>query len=391
MGPWATSITLFFFSLIATCYRFVMLRGNPFVFAFDIDRLYSQVGDSLSQTINRQSGCKVIVLNQEHNYHYEVLESILAMFPLPPRMTCNLTNTSFTFVIADGHEKDFYHVRSESWYNYATQVMISKSYSAIEGQYRFLSSVIRSSSIHDVRGFDYEIRASCYCRSEVDRDWLFQNESRFCIFHEVCNNSISHSPRVIGLNPQFNNSFFPSLLPTFNQTRSVDQLTHHLCIVGEGKRREYSLLSEYLWNHPFYSGLHFHHFGIGNVQKPMKPFAKDITLHPNPNFTEYQYDLYDTCDAILSLLSRSMHPEYFEGPTKLSGGIVQAAAYRKPILLHEDLAAVYHDYLTHVEVHDDDPDSFSLALSRLLDLLNTMKASKNVTYSDEPNSSFTYA
>jgi hypothetical protein len=359
-----------------------MLKQSTFLFGFDVDLLTSQHGKTLFRAINDQLGCKVVVLNQEHNYHYEVLESILAMFPLPKRINCNLTNTSFTFVIADGHEKEFYRLRSESWYDYARSIMIKKVYNALEGQHRFLSSVVRNSSIQDMTGFDYEIRASCYCNNEKDISWLLQNETRYCIFHEICNNSIANSPRAIGLNPQFNNSFFPSVLPTFNQTRSVDRKTHHLCIVGEGKRREYSLLSEYLWNHPFYSGLHFHHFGIGNVQRPMKPFAKDITLHPNPNFTEYQYDLYDTCDAVLSLLSRSIHPEYFEGPTKLSGGIVQAAAYGKPILLHEDLATVYQDYLTYVEVHDDNPDSFSLALSRLLDVLHGFKASDNLTLSN---------
>jgi hypothetical protein len=71
---------------------------------------------------------------------------------------------------------------------------------------------------------------------------------------------------------------------------------------------------------------------------------------------------------------RVHHPEYFDGPMKLSGGIVQASAYQKPILLHKDLAEVYASHLVNVETHDDDIDSFMVGFERLLDRLLILKA-----------------
>ena len=203
--------------------------------------------------------------------------------------------------------------------------------------------------------------------------WLYEKETHFCVFHEDCNRAINSS-RAVWLHPSLQPSFFPSLLPQFDHPRDIDPETHHLCVVGAEERREYDLVAYYLWNHPFFSGIHFHHFGLGNVQKPMEPFYNVITLHPNPNFTEYQLDLYETCDAILSLVTRFGHPNYFEGPTKLTGVVVQAAAYQKPILLHEDLADLYGDHLVHMETHDDDVDSFSVAFDRLLRRLDELKA-----------------
>ena len=90
------------------------------------------------------------------------------------------------------------------------------------------------------------------------------------------------------------------------------------------------------------------------------------TVHSITNNMEYQFDVYMTCDAIISLVTRLRHTEYFEDPARLSGSIVQAEAYRKPILLYKDLAAVYQKFLTYVETQGDDHDSFSFGLARPL-------------------------
>jgi hypothetical protein len=92
----------------------------------------------------------------------------------------------------------------------------------------------------------------------------------------------------------------------------------------------------------------FLQIGEGRLRGRLRRF---VTIHSVPNFTEFQLDLYQTCDAILSLVTRAGHPEYFEGLTRLSGGIVQAAVYRKPILLHKDLVSAYQQHLEHVETH----------------------------------------
>jgi hypothetical protein len=247
------------------------------------------------QSIPHERDCQGLILNQEHNYHYEVLESVLAFYPSPAVPSCNHKNLYFTFAIAYGEENEFYLNRSLSWYEYATLSMIDLEYTTTEGQSRFAKEVFRFSSYlpdeNTEEYYDYQIRASCYCKSEEDIQWLFASNKHYCLFHEVCERA-ELSNHSTWLNPQLNPSFFPSLLPQFHLPRQqeIDKYeddVHHICIVGEGKRREYDLVSEYLWNHPFFTGIHFHHFGIGSVQKPVQPFQQHFTLHPNLTFTVY--------------------------------------------------------------------------------------------------------
>jgi hypothetical protein len=340
----------------------------------------------------------VLVLNQEHNYHYEVLESIVAHYPISQpgkddkgqvRRNCDHLHLTFTVSIAFGEEKEFYHNRSLSWYNYADKVLINRTYLfSKQGQNstRVLQNVIRNSSYDpedDLEGtFDYHIRASCYC-DEKDIEWLLDSSTHYCLFHQSCEQALRRSVYV---HPQSHPHMFPSYLPQFFQSeRHVDNKTHHLCVIGEGLRREYGLLAYYLYQNNKTRQprrLHVHHFGIGNVQKPMKPFQSIVTLHADPSFTSYQRSIYTTCDVILSLITRFQHPEYFQGETqKLSGGIVQASAYRKPIVLHRDLAHDYQAYLlndsTVVETHGDDVGSFAAALERMLQRLDGIKQNQS--------------
>jgi len=321
--------------------------------------------------------CRVILLNQKHNYHYEVLESIVAQYPFyEASSACDHSAFHFTVAIASGEEKEFYLEKSLSWYEYATTNMSQTEYvSSDDETSRRLDGVIRNSSTSmNVTGFDYQIRASCYCESDDDIEWLYESDTHFCVFHEDCGKA-KNVTRALWLNPKIQPSFFPDFLPAFEHERSFNSSFHNLCIVGEGKRREYDLLAYYLrWKEPEISKLHFHHFGIGNVQKPMKPFQKLITLHPYPNFLEYQLELYEKCDAILSLVTRFQHPEYFKGSMKLSGSLVQASAYRKPILLHQDLADTYKEHLVETVTHEDDADSFVEAFEKLIRLLSDTKA-----------------
>ena len=222
-----------------------------------------------------QENCRALLLNQEHDYHYEVLESILALYPLPQLSNCNHSSFNFTVIISSGEEKDFYRERSISWHAYAIDKIKKNVYKEENSlSSRYLDKVIVDSSFstEKVEDFDYEIRASCYCKSDDDIHWLFERDSHFCVFHEACQKAIPCN-RALWLNPVIHPSIFPRYLPAFEQDQSIiNPSMHNLCIIGEGKRREYNLLADYLQgNKKAISTLHFHHFGIGNVQKPMKP------------------------------------------------------------------------------------------------------------------------
>jgi hypothetical protein len=314
--------------------------------------------------------CKALVLNQAHNSHYEVLESIIALYPLPQLPYCNRSHIKFTIAISSGERRNKWRERSASWYEYATTSMTLNEYTEFDGQSRVLEKVIRNSSNPTTRDYDYQIGASCYCRNENDLQWLLESETHFCVFHETCER-FANSSQAMWVNPAMQRSFFPAILPQFDHPRDVNHTTHNLCIIGGARRREYGLLLKYMSDPLHLSGIQFHHFGGGEIKPRFQSF---LIIHSIPNYSEYQFDVYLTCDAILPLVTRTGHPEYFEGPTKLSGSVVQAAAYRKPILLHKDLAAVYQNHLVHVETHGDDQESFSAGLDRLLNRLTMLKA-----------------
>jgi hypothetical protein len=321
--------------------------------------------------------CHALILNGEYNCHYEVLESILALYPLPQLPYCDQSQIRFTIAISNGERKGEWRERSASWYEYATQSMTRNIYTEFDGQSRVLEKVIRISSRPTSRGVDYHIGASCYCENDSDVKWLLESETHSCVFHETCD-IFANSSQAMWVNPKMRRSFLPVILPQFDHPRDVNKLTHNLCVIGGAQRREYGFLLQYMsLPHLHFSRIQLHHFGGGRISKSLQGF---VTIHSIPNYTEYQLNVYRSCDAILSLVTRTMHPEYFEGPTKLSGSVVQAAAYRKPILLHQDLGAVYQNYLVHVETHGDDYDSFSVGLDRLLNRLTKLKAAAS-TYS----------
>ena len=361
-----------------------LVGGALLVFLCHIQRLNHAVLGRYDDALMRQAldfipekQCKALILNEGHTYcHYEVLESILALYPLPRMPSCNRLQIRFTISIADGIEISLWHQNlSASWYEYASQVMTENEYAMMEGQSRYLDKVIRNSSTPPTHGFDYQIRASCYCQNTTDVEWLFESKTHFRVFHETCDR-VANTPRAMWVNPSMKPSFFPKVLPQFNHARIVDADIHNLCIIGRANRREYDYVAAFVERHPHYSGIEFHHFGQG----PLEPHVRNfVTHHKISNFMEYQFNLFMTCDAILAQVTPVRHAEYFNGSTKLSGAVVQAAAYRLPILLHKDLASVYRKYLAYVETHGDDYDSFSLGLERLLQELTVLKAASNTT------------
>ena len=324
--------------------------------------------------------CKVIIINQHVDYHYEVLESIIALYPLPKIKTCNHMKLQFTASISTGSDANpRYQRKSNSWRDYAMTNIVANDYFArvTPGQSRRLVEVIQTEvPLNDTlwdETFDYQISASCYC--DPNLMWLLNATSHFCLFHGACDPTFLHENapnRVQWLHPSFGEySFFPNYLPQFSVNRTADVNTHHLCIIGNGLRRQYNLVALYLADNPV--NIRLHHFGLGDMPTCMLDFAPLLQFHSSPDFVPWQYDVFSTCDAVLSLLTRQNQSEYFEGKTKLSGALVQASVYQIPVLLHQDLAVVYEKHLGHVETHTDDPASFAEGMDRLLNRLVGIK------------------
>ena len=336
------------------------------------------LGTTKSQGSSRD--CKVIIINQHVDFHYEVLESIIALYALPKMKTCNHKKLQFTASISSTTTYPRYQRKSDSWRDYAMTNLVANDYMALvtPGQSRRLVNVIQTNkplndTIWDM-AFDYQISASCYC--DPNLEWLLRATTHFCLFHGACDPTFLHQNapnRIQWLHPSFGKySFFPKYLPQFSVHRTVDVTTHHVCIVGNVIRRRYDLLALYLSEHRVIN-LQIHHFGLGVIPNCMMEFEPLLRFHNTPDFVPWQYDLFNTCDAILRLLSRQNQSEYFEGKTKLSGALVQASVYRIPTLLHQDLAMAYKQHLDLVETHTDDPASFVIGMDRLLKRLTDMK------------------
>jgi hypothetical protein len=322
-----------------------------------------------SKDSHRLPDCEVLVTNHEFNFHYEVLESVMALYPLPPFNHCDHRSLRFTFMINHGHA-NFPREKSYSWTLYANQTISKNSYYSYvtQGQVRRLREVVRVPRTTYVQppGFDYIIKVSCYCR--LDLEWLQNNtQQHYCVFHETCE-TVQDSPQAMWLNPHHKRYFLPTLLPRFNSSISSanNSIPINMCIVGSPGRRNYDLLANYLELHNQTDRVRFHNLGWGSLPKVMDPWLDRIQVHSVPGFQAFQERLVHTCHAIVSMLQPSANPDYFHGSRKLSGSIVQAAAYRLPIVLHHDLARLYQGHLAFVEPHGDDQSSFDEAVQRMI-------------------------
>jgi hypothetical protein len=333
--------------------------------------------------------CQVLIINQHVEFHYEVLESVLALYPLLPSKVCDFENLDFTISVSSG-ANPHYRRKSDSWNEYAQSSIMGRNYtSSTTHQIRRLTRVIQTPVAlnHTDTLFDYQISATCYCGE--DMNWLFARTSRYCVFHVACRREFlqKNAPhRVQWLHPFFGpeDSFFPNYLPQFEKVAIAPNQNHRLCVIGHVTRRNYGLVRIFLDHRRTATAatgaspkIELHHFGWGEVPDCMKNFASLMTFHSKPDFIPWQHDLDDTCDAILSLLLRQNQTDYFAGgKTKLSGGLVQASAYRKPIVAHEDLAEMYKAHLVEVQTHTDDPATFVAAMDRLLERLTELKKKK---------------
>jgi hypothetical protein len=100
----------------------------------------------------------------------------------------------------------------------------------------------------------------------------------------------------------------------------------------------------------------------------MNGFEHLFSRYDEADFLAFERMVHELCDVVLGLLTRDTTPDYFDGPKKKqSGSMLQAIAYNRPMVLHEDLAEPYRAYLSDIETHNDTAESFSSAMDRTID------------------------
>lgn len=306
----------------------------------------------------RKPDCEVLIDNHLVDYHYFLLESFMALYPLPELESCNHNHMYFTFLINRSNQP-FQRNRAQSWKEYALTAMKDKYQKD-----RYVKAVILG-IFPNTRAmkFDYEIKASCYCADD-DIAWLRNSSNAYCVFHESCD-EYSNSPHALWLSPHHKQYVLPTLLPEFKHPRPVND-TVNFCVIGHPKRRNYNLVAHFLKTRKP-QDVHFHNLGWGPQPEDMNEFEHLFTRYDESAFVSFERIVYDLCDVVLALIARETQPDYFSGPKKKqSGSMLQAIAYQRPMVLHEDLAEPYRAQLAHIETHNDDAESFALAMDRML-------------------------
>jgi hypothetical protein len=342
-------------------------------FATGMNRVLSQIDKPESPSDSSwRPPCQVLLDNHHQAYHYFLLESMVAQYPLPALDSCDHSRLEFTIVIMKGINI-FQRQRGKSWITYAEKHILNKEYGENE-QVRVVEAILRTKATV-LEPFHYVINTTCRC--DNTSSWLLESSNGYCVFHEKCP-QFADSVQASWLSPMHKRFFFPNLLPTFDHERNSTKAVN-LCVIGHPLRRHYALFSKYVTARPTLtnSSLRVHNLGWGKVPPVLQPHLHFVTFHAVAGYEEYQRLLYDTCDGILGLMTKDSHPYYFaDDLEKLTGIVCHASAYKTPILIHEELATLYRPYLGDVvETHTNEQKSFDQGLDKFL---NILRASKGV-------------
>jgi len=223
------------------------------------------------------------------------------------------------------------------------------------------------------------VEATCHC-APSDIAWLKGYERRRCVLHRKClrlqgdNRALSASP----FNPRF---FLPDKLPPFKREKKPPKPPYNLCVLGRNYRRNFDFVREYFDSHKgdddFMKKFVIQIFGSSEIKPPvLRPYnQKWVTKTNITQFDVYQRRVAEKCDALLALVDRVSHNEYFVD--QLTGTVPQASAYNIPIVIHEDLAAQYGQYLPEIyETHEDHNRTFVEALDRLIKKFDSIQPKK---------------
>uniref|UniRef100_A0A7S3P9E3 Uncharacterized protein n=1 Tax=Amphora coffeiformis TaxID=265554 RepID=A0A7S3P9E3_9STRA len=232
------------------------------------------------------------------------------------------------------------------------------------------------------RKYDVMIEASCYCQAERGLQQLANNPRQVCIFHQACPTaaqSLLWANRSVWLSPHHRPRYYlPTALPKVgsnghnhnNNNNNNDSLyakrSNHtplqLCVTGNSRRRQWSLLEHYLQQQQQYRVtpspplFDIRIYSDGGLPIPLQPYASRVHLVNTNDYWEFHASIATRCHALIFLVTRQGNANYFpragdEGLQKLTGSMPLVVAYRIPYMVHEELYDLYQDDLP---IRDDD-------------------------------------
>lgn len=320
--------------------------------------------------------CKLVIDNGQFGYHFEILESVVADFPLVLPEPCgNHLSVDLTFDLKESELSP----RARGYVNYLRDNVQGKVYVGYRNQQRTLDQVYFQKKRADYNAQDPEfiayVYSSAYCRPRFLNE--LNSNKTYAIFHERCAKAEVNS-RSYWVTPNQRNHIFPNRLPQFNTTDRVSIPPYKLCVIGKARRRNFGFFRSYFESSAiddFRDRFQILIFGMGSVPGWLSNFTS-VKQDSTADFYDFQRRVAMNCDALVALLDSATKSEYFPNVSgssqKLSGAITQASAYKLPIVIHEDLASLYAEYLKQnlVVTHSDNVSSFKTALHTMLHQLD---------------------
>jgi hypothetical protein len=333
------------------------------------------------EQVERINPCRVVVENQ-YDYHYEIVESTAMLFPLPWKSW----NCTLPAIIDVGLFKPINGSSDHRYRVYSGELPGYESYYLAELQGNEFTRPGDNVTIQFGSLVDYEnktvsyhasIDTSCeFKRGGFGRNqkWLERDRRTYCVMHGIYRGEILDSVRsqVAYLNPMYApdfDYFIPSILPKF-PTEKIKTGPINLCV--SGKKRNHAMLAEALQH---LDNVLVSVFGR-NRELQLEAYSKvSHLLVPvrEPDFRSFQRRM-SHCQIILPLIDPEMNPNYFrielpdgKGRKMLTGAVTQAIGYKIPTVAHVELEEIYHDHWTApVDVYNDTA-SFLPALKRALE------------------------
>lgn len=335
--------------------------------------------------------CRVAVTNSEPT-HYETLESVAGLLPLQYLNQQRTSSCDPSSLIFD------YHVleeskRVQSWAVYFRTKLMGKAITGKRtsepqrsiGDLYLYSEKPESGILNPEGSYTAVVEASCYCRKQPTNHvkWLESEDHRTCIFHEKCP-KVSDHPRALWPSPHHKHHYIPTALPMFPPKPADDgdepDAPHRLCAIGTTKRRNWGLLQQFMDGAEASDLKRFQILilGFGDFPKQLEAYRNRTQMESPNDYLEFHRRVALDCHAILLLVTKNSHTDYFLGAKsllKLSGTIPIVLAYRMPVMMHQELYILYRDYmppdlLPHYATHTDDPETFTTAMRDLLDQLD---------------------
>lgn len=332
--------------------------------------------------------CQMLIYN-EPDWHYEILESIAVRYPIPwERFECSTAEPVLVeyWVSGTKHklgwEKGNDQVEHAGFIKYYEQYLLNTTRSRADG----LS--VQFGKISSLAGMYYDAKYHVVVRAS--RCIAMEEERVFCVSHFHCDEGdmdCKDHPewrsRMCWLNPMHECYFLARDLPRFpEKDKSNDKIIG--CMSGAAKDIERLATALHALRKP--EDLEIRHFNrYFEIKVDSRKAARlyrnhgiddMIKLVAELDFIKFQ-KLYSECDFIMTLLNPDLTSyEYFPGHgSKLSGSISQAIAYQAPVLLHQDLYDVYAQHLVTSSIGYRNTKQFTRALRDMLQYIREQKKS----------------